>query len=305
MKGNTGPPLLIICAVVAAVHAVSGSGSSKAVQGIRGENTTLPCTFKIASTETINYISWKGRSLGNNIIGEFARKLSNGSELYRAPYPGRVRFSNNFKNGDARITLNNVTMQDNGTYECLIEIKDVFPSRSVDVELLVLVRPSSPVCNIIGNPEYGQNINLTCNSVEGSPKPDYTWQSYDVQNQTRPLQGIALGGVLMLNNISINTTGYYICVSQNIVGENKCNITVAIRPPSMNIALYAGIVGGILAAIIIISVLVYCCCCRKSKNPEYEATETENTFQPKHENVVIRGPSKEEIRDEEEERLQV
>ncbi|XP_039218346.1 cell surface A33 antigen-like [Crotalus tigris] len=305
MKGNKGGSLLIISAVVAAVQVISGSGSSKAVQAIRGENATLPCTFKITSTETLEHISWKGRSLGNNITGEFARKLSNGTEKYLTPYQGRVRFSNNFKNGDARITLDEVTMQDNGTYECLIEIKDVFPSRSVDVELLVLVRPSSPVCNIIGNPEYGQNINLTCNSVEGSPKPEYTWESYDIQNQSRPLEGKALGGVLMLNNISINTTGYYICLSQNIVGENKCNITVIIRPPSMNIALYAGIVGGILAAIIIISVLVYCCCCRKSKNQDYEATETENTFQPKHENVVIRGPSKEEIQDEEEERLQM
>ncbi|KAM3837861.1 cell surface A33 antigen [Vipera latastei] len=305
MKGNKGGPLLIISAVVAAVHVISVSGSSKTVQANKGENASLPCPIKIISAETIEFVSWKGRSLGNNITGEFARKKFDGTEEYLTPYKGRVRFSNNFKNGDVGITLDQVTMQDNGTYECLVEIKNAFPSRSVDVDLLVLVPPSSPECKIIGNPEYGQNINLTCSSVEGSPKPKYTWQSYDTLNQTRPLQGIALEGLLMLNNVSINTTGYYICLSKNTAGEKKCNITVAIRPPSMNIALYAGIVGGILAAIIIISVLVYCCCCRKSKNPEYEATETENTFQPKHENVLIRGPSKEEIQDEEEERLQV
>uniref|UniRef100_A0A8C6VGM3 Glycoprotein A33 n=1 Tax=Naja naja TaxID=35670 RepID=A0A8C6VGM3_NAJNA len=194
------------------------------------------------------------------------------SYLGRISYQGRLRFSNNLENGDAGITLDQVTMQDNGTYECLVEIRNIFPSKSVDVELLVLVSPSNPVCEIIGNPEYGQNINLTCNSVEGSPEPKYTWQSYDIQNKSRPLEGIAIGGMLMLKNVSINTTGYYICLSRNTAGENKCNLTVAIRPPSMNIALYAGIIGGILAAVIIISVLVYCCCCRKSKNKDYEAT---------------------------------
>lgn len=58
------------------------------------------------------------------------------------------------------------------------------------------VEPSIPECKIIGNPEYGQNINLTCNSVEGFPEPKYNWQSYDIQNQNRPLQGIAVGGIL-------------------------------------------------------------------------------------------------------------
>ncbi|XP_026519841.1 cell surface A33 antigen isoform X1 [Notechis scutatus] len=298
MKANSGGPLLMISAVVAAVHAITVSGPSKAVQAIRGENTTLPCNFESTSAETKDFVSWRGKSLGSGYMGEFSRKMFDGTEQFIPTYEGRLRFSNNFENGDAGITLDQVTMQDNGTYECLVEIRNVFPSKSVDVELLVLVRPSDPMCKIIGKQVYGQNINLTCNSDEGSPEPKYTWQSYDIQNKSRPLQGIAVGGMLMLKNVSINTTGYYICLSKNTVGENKCNLTVAIQPPSMNIALYAGIIGGILAAVIIISVLVYCCCCRKSKNKDYEATETENTFQPKHENVQIRGPSTEEIEDE-------
>lgn len=302
MKANKGVRLLIISAVVAAVHVVSVSGSSKAVQAVRGENVTLPCNFESASVEAKDFVSWRGKSLGNNIKGEFAKRTFDGTEHFLEPYKGRLTFSNNFEKGDAGITLDQVTMQDNGTYECLVEISTIFPSKSVDVELLVLVRPSIPVCTIFGKREYGQNINLTCNSDEGSPEPKYTWQSYDIQNHSRPLQGIAVGGMLMLKNVSINTTGYFICLSQNIAGQNKCNLTVAILPPSMNIGLYAGIIGGALAAVIIISVLVYCCCCRKSKNKEYEATETENTFEPQHEAVRIRGPSKENLGEEDEER---
>lgn len=49
------------------------------------------------------------------------------------------------------------------------------------------VAPSNPICKIKGVAEYGQNINLTCVSEEGSPAPTYQWQNYDVENVLRPL----------------------------------------------------------------------------------------------------------------------
>lgn len=33
----------------------------------------------------------------------------------------------------------------------------------------------------------GNNIQLTCHSAEGSPSPQYSWKSYNAQNQQRPL----------------------------------------------------------------------------------------------------------------------
>lgn len=39
---------------------------------------------------------------------------------------------------------------------------------------------------------------------------------------------------------------------------------------SMNVALYAGIAGGALAALILIGVLAYCCCCRRRGKGEAE-----------------------------------
>lgn len=50
------------------------------------------------------------------------------------------------------------------------------------------VAPSKPECKIVGTAEYGQTINLTCFSQEGSPKPTYTWQSFSVQNEPRVLE---------------------------------------------------------------------------------------------------------------------
>lgn len=60
-------------------------------------------------------------------------------------YRTRVRFSNNFGKGDAGITLDKVTTEDNGTYECLVDIKNVFPSKSVEVELFVLGKAFIPL----------------------------------------------------------------------------------------------------------------------------------------------------------------
>lgn len=56
-------------------------------------------------------------------------------------------------------------------------------------------------------------------------------------------------------------------------GSNVCGDKVLCFPSSesMNVALYAGVIGGVVAAIIIIGVLAYCCCCRNSKDKEYEA----------------------------------
>lgn len=48
-----------------------------------------------------------------------------------------------------------------------------------------IVAPSVPNCAIEGKAQYGQNINLTCKSEEGSPPPTYKWESRDVQNMPR------------------------------------------------------------------------------------------------------------------------
>ncbi|NWU91569.1 GPA33 protein, partial [Upupa epops] len=186
---------------------------------------------------------------------------------YGEGYENRLHFTGDISKGDISITINEVTMKDNGTYACSVRLRNDPPRQTAILALFVLVAPSKPECNILGTPEYGETINLTCVSHEGSPKPDYTWQSFNVQNQPRPLQTTE-GQQITLKNISADTSGFYICTSTNIVGKEFCNMTVSVVPPSMNIALYAGIIGGAIAAIIVIGVLAYCCCCRESKEKE-------------------------------------
>ncbi|NXC32177.1 GPA33 protein, partial [Campylorhamphus procurvoides] len=181
---------------------------------------------------------------------------------YDKGYENRIEFSGDVKSGDVSITIKEVTMEDNGTYVCSVRLRNDLPGQSTAMALTVLVAPSKPDCRILGTPQYGHTINLTCSSQEGSPKPTYTWKSFNIQNEPRALEK-AEGQQITLKNISADTSGFYICTSTNVVGSEFCNMTVSVVPPSMNIALYAGVIGGAIAALIAIGVLAYCCCCRQ------------------------------------------
>ncbi|OBS64754.1 hypothetical protein A6R68_06712 [Neotoma lepida] len=193
--------------------------------------------------------------------------------IYGTRYENRVTISNDAQRSNASITIDQLTMDDNGTYECSVSLlSDLDGTSRSRVRLLVLVPPSKPDCSIEGETVIGNDIKLTCLSAEGSPSPQYSWTSYNAQNQQRPIAQPVSGQPLLLKNISTEMAGYYICTSSNNVGVESCNITVAPRLPSMNIALYAGIAGGVFAALIIIGIIVYCCCCREN-NEKAEAME--------------------------------
>ncbi|XP_057187684.1 cell surface A33 antigen-like [Triplophysa rosa] len=133
-----------------------------------------------------------------------------------------------------------------------------------------VVAPSTPICKIVGVAEYGQNINLTCFSEKGTPKPIYKWQSHDVNNLPRanPPKTTDQNGILSLYNISKDTSGFYICTSTNEIRSAKCNLTLAVMQPSMNMASTFGILGAVAAAVIILGVIIFFCCCRKKNKPE-------------------------------------
>ncbi|XP_031514777.1 cell surface A33 antigen [Papio anubis] len=160
-------------------------------------------------------------------------------------------------------------MADNGTYECSVSLmSDLDGTTKSRVRLLVLLPPSKPECGIEGETIIGNDIQLTCQSKEGSPAPQYSWKRYDILNQEQPLAQPASGQPVSLKNISTDTSGYYICTSSNEAGIQFCNITVAVRSPSMNVALYVGIAVGVVGALIIIGIIIYCCCCQGKDNTE-------------------------------------
>uniref|UniRef100_A0A8C9G406 Ig-like domain-containing protein n=1 Tax=Pavo cristatus TaxID=9049 RepID=A0A8C9G406_PAVCR len=241
--------------VLVTAYALTVETPVKEVEVARGKNATLRCNFNTnIVTNAGDFVVWK-------------KIISAVNQVYGKGYENRIHFTGDVNSGDISITISEVTMEDNGTYVCSVRLRDDPPRQSALTSLFVLVAPSKPECKIVGTPEYGQTINLTCFSHEGSPKPTYTWQSFNVQNEPRVLQ-TTNGEQITLKNVSADTSGFYICTSTNSVGKEFCNMTVSVVPPSMNIALYAGIAGGVLAAIVVIGILAYCCCCRGDKEEQ-------------------------------------
>ncbi|XP_068394454.1 cell surface A33 antigen isoform X1 [Eschrichtius robustus] len=267
MEGKMQPVLWMLCAVWVTVHAISVETPKDVLRAARGKSVTLPCTYQSSSLDREGFIQWDKLLRSHTervLIWTFLTK----TYIYGELYENRVNVSSNVEQSDASITIDRLTMDDNGTYECsvslLLDLDGVSKSR---VRLLVLVPPSKPDCSIKGETVIGNNIQLTCQSKEGSPAPQYSWRSYDVLHQERQVAPVT-GQIFSLKNISTEMSGYYICTSSNDVGTESCNITVAVRPPSMNVALYAGIAGGVAAALIIIGIVVYCCCCRETGKAE-------------------------------------
>lgn len=263
MLGKAGPVLWMLCAIWVAADALTVETTEAVIRAARGRSVTLPCTYSTSVSDRSGFIQW------DKLLISQTEKVVNWNFVtkkysYGNRYESRVRVSNDAELSNASITIDQLTMDDNGTYECSVSLmSDQDVTARSRVRLLVLVPPSKPDCGIEGETVIGNNIQLTCRSAEGSPSPQYSWTSYNAQNQQRPLAQPVSGEPLLLKNISTETAGYYICTSSNEVGTEFCNITVAPRPPSMNIALYAGIAGGVFVAIIIIIVIVYCCCCRE------------------------------------------
>ncbi|PKK32648.1 cell surface A33 antigen [Columba livia] len=286
--------LCVFSAILATAHALTVEAPAKEIQVARGNNVTLGCNFKTdAAVDSADIVVWSKISTAVDVVTRYF----DGLVQYGNGYENRIQFSGDLNKGDISITINAVTMEDNGTYICSVRLRQDPPRQAATTALLVLVAPSKPECKILGTAEYGQTINLTCISHEGSPKPKYTWQSFNVQNEPRVLQ-TTQGEQITLKNISADTSGFYICTSTNTVGKEFCNMTVTVLPPSMNIALYAGIIGGVVAAIIVVGIIVYFCCCREEKNKDYEMTEREDRNEPSTEQPTRNQRAEDEVENE-------
>ncbi|CAL8350928.1 unnamed protein product [Merluccius merluccius] len=237
----------------------------------RGDNITLPCKFEPKKPQNpLVIVTWTVDGGKATDPEKLVLTYYTAGNIMDIPplYEGRATLDKDILKGKANLKLSGITLRDNRVFECRIQIPGDDEGTLADTaRLVVLVAPSVPVCALQGKPEYGQNINLTCLSEEGSPPPAYTWDQRDVRNTPRipDARTTDKGGILSLYNISVETSGYYTCTSRNKIRFATCNFTLAVIPPSMNMGATAGLIGGGVAILLILGIVIYCCCCRKKK----------------------------------------
>ncbi|KAM3876889.1 glycoprotein A33 (transmembrane), paralog a [Diretmus argenteus] len=266
--------LVLLCSVLPMAGALTVTIPQKMYEYARGDNITLPCSFiPKKKPNPIVIVTWTAE--GNKPGVPEALVLthySTGQTDIPPLYEGRAQLDKDMATGKVNLKLSSITLADNKVFECRVQIPgDDEGTLAAITRLVVLVAPSTPKCQIQGKAEYGQNINLTCLSDEGSPPPTYKWDSRDVRNMPRVADPRTTdkGGILSLYNISKDTSGYYICTSSNKIRSASCNVTLSVLPPSMNMGSTAWIIGVVVAGLIVLIIIaIYCCCCRKKKNKE-------------------------------------
>ncbi|XP_060786530.1 cell surface A33 antigen [Neoarius graeffei] len=270
---------ILLMSVISLTLGLQVSITQSIYEVAQGDEVTIMCNFQPKNpVNRFIVISWTGEPDGSFDDEEisFGTFYSSDNHVDIDPlYKDKAHIQSDMNEKVSTLLLKQVTVRESRRIRCLVQIPgDAEGKTSDSTSLVVLVAPSDPVCKIKGTAEYGHNISLTCVSEEGSPAPTYQWQSYDVKNIPRPFPPKATDkdGVLSLFNVSMDTSGYYICTSANKIRSAKCNLTLSVMPPTMQIGTTAGIIGGCVAGVAVLVLLIYCCC-RDKDQPEEFAME--------------------------------
>ncbi|XP_023809114.1 cell surface A33 antigen-like [Oryzias latipes] len=266
---------VLLCTVWLNVEALTVSIPQKLYDVPRGGNALIPCTFKTTVQNPRSaVITWSRRPNQPDaedvvILTYFYPDTS--FDLAEGFDPTRFSIGANVQTGQANLLLKSLKFEDSMFYECHVQVRgDTSGNTTATTNVVVWVPPTKPILNVQGKPEYGQNINLTCVSEEASPSPTYKWESYDVQNNLRPLDSKSTvnGGILSLFDVTKETSGIYVCTSTNIGGSASTNFTLSVVPSSMSMNSIAGIIRGVAAFLILPAIIILCCYWRKKKQPE-------------------------------------
>uniref|UniRef100_A0A452UNV3 Glycoprotein A33 n=1 Tax=Ursus maritimus TaxID=29073 RepID=A0A452UNV3_URSMA len=120
------------------VNAISVETPQDVLRAARGKSVTLPCTYHTSASDRNGFIQWDKLLRTHTervLIWQFLTK----SYIYGDLYKNRANISSNAEQSDASITINQLTMDDNGTYECSVSLMaDLEGTSKSRVRLLVL-----------------------------------------------------------------------------------------------------------------------------------------------------------------------
>lgn len=242
-----------------------------------GDNATLPCHHQFQSSGSLD-IEWllnKPNSKQKAII------TFSGGQVYTSEATGsdasRLSFAGEYLRGDASLLISDLLLTDSGAYSCKVKTGGKYEWSHVN--LIVLVKPSKPMCWMDGKLLKGSDVKLSCKSSDGSDPISYKWERVlDNGKSLGKLPNLALidlknPEIVTLRNFTMDSTGVYRCTASNDVGEENCTIEVPMDVG--DVEMVAGIVVGISLGVIIV-VLIIWLVFRKKEKKKYEEEETPN-----------------------------
>ncbi|XP_026798541.3 V-set and immunoglobulin domain-containing protein 8a [Pangasianodon hypophthalmus] len=156
--------------------------------------------------------------------------------------------------GDASLSIAELTATHTGTYQCKVKKAPGLDMRKITLQ--IQVRPSVPKCWVEGDEGVGTSVSLHCRSDRGSSPIHYVWRRESGGPIPPTVTQDPFLGELLIANHSVDLAGIYACEVSNAVGKEHCRINLqAIKPPN-RAGVIAGIVSGCLLLIIIIIIIL-------------------------------------------------
>ncbi|KAG8434757.1 hypothetical protein GDO86_012923 [Hymenochirus boettgeri] len=224
------------------------------VKLVAEENATLPChhSLGLLGTQSLD-IEWLVNisDHGKQVLQLLSYSAG---QVYDAEnHRGRYSFVSNYLAGDASMLIRSLKPDDAGQYIC--KVKNVGQFQWNYITVIVLVKPSEPVCRSEGEPLEGKNVTLHCKSSAGTKPLNYRWVRVNLKDDVeRPIQSSARIGPenqLLLHNLSKTDNGSYRCEVSNEVGKQICELHINVQGIS-NVGFLAGAVCGIVVGVILV-----------------------------------------------------
>uniref|UniRef100_A0A8C6SG12 Junctional adhesion molecule A n=1 Tax=Neogobius melanostomus TaxID=47308 RepID=A0A8C6SG12_9GOBI len=229
------------------VSAFSVTTSNKNVQVKENQGVDLTCSFS-ADFGTDARVEWKFIDLkGSQTYVIFDGKPTDAYTSRVTPYGSNLRFTQ-------------VTVKDNGDYDCEVSGKGQFGE--VRVTLTVLVPPGLPVCRVPSSVTTGKSALLSCWDNVGSPPPTYKWFKDGVLLPADP-QTVAgfknasyklnpkTGDLAFANALKADAASYY-CVAENSAGPPTQCESAKMEVRDLNTG---GIVAGVIIFLLLLALL--------------------------------------------------
>ncbi|KAG8515746.1 Cell surface A33 antigen [Galemys pyrenaicus] len=137
------PHLFTLSPAWVTASAILVETSTEMLQGIQGKSVILPCNYNTTSPDRNGFILWT-KLLRSHTEKVFTWVFERKEAIFGERYVNRVKLSGDPAQSDAAIIIDQLTMDDNGTYECSVSlISDMTGMSQSRTQLLVLYSSTS------------------------------------------------------------------------------------------------------------------------------------------------------------------